>query len=176
MNLIADKVFRSVLELTPELLKGYGIRLVLADLDNTLAPYSQPLPSDEIIEWKERLLAAGIRLFIVSNNRSGRPERYCGALGVDCIAPAGKPSPRSLLKAVEQCGVRKEEAVMVGDQVFTDVFAGKRAGIRVFIIRPVDLSNPFRCIRYALEQPFIRKARKRSGVPKHGENGKIKGN
>ena len=53
-------VYPSVTDIRPEDLAARGIRLVLADLDNTLAPYHVEEPAPEIIQWKDELEARGI--------------------------------------------------------------------------------------------------------------------
>ena len=47
----------------------------------------------------------------------------------------GKPHPEMLLLAMEKLGVSKDEAVMVGDRVYTDIASGYNAGIdTVFVL------------------------------------------
>ena len=48
-SLIPRGVYPSVTALEPEALAAKGIRLVLADLDNTLAPYKVPRPAAEVV-------------------------------------------------------------------------------------------------------------------------------
>ena len=56
--------------LDPEALAARGIRLVLADLDNTLIPYRVAQPSPQLTAWRDALAAQGIALFILSNSPS----------------------------------------------------------------------------------------------------------
>ena len=75
-------VYPSVTALDPEALRARGITLVLADLDNTLAPYKVLEPDPEVVAWKEALEREGIQLFILSNSRKpGRAQKYAEALG-----------------------------------------------------------------------------------------------
>ena len=47
----------------------------------------------------------------------------------------GKPEPAMLLLALERTGYRAEEAVMVGDRLYTDIASGVNAGIdTVFVL------------------------------------------
>ena len=41
----------------------------------------------------------------------------------------GKPEPTMLEMAVKLAGLRKEDAVMVGDRLYTDIASGVNAGI-----------------------------------------------
>ena len=62
-------VYPSVTDISPQVLAAKGIKLVLADLDNTLAAYKVTEPPAEAAAWKEALLNNGIQLFLLSNSR-----------------------------------------------------------------------------------------------------------
>lgn len=156
MSLVPAHIVESVYWLIPERLKDRGVRLVLADLDNTLTPYEESLPSPALRAWKAELEANGITLFVVSNSRKRRrcPD-FCQALGVGCVRHAGKPGTKGFREALEQTGIPAENAIMVGDQIFTDVWGANRAGITSVLVRPMSWGkNPFRRVRYAIETPF----------------------
>ena len=51
-SLIPRGVYPSVTALEPEALAAKGVRLVLADLDNTLVPYKVPEPTPDVVAWK----------------------------------------------------------------------------------------------------------------------------
>lgn len=156
MSLVPAHMVESVYWLIPERLKDHGVRLVLADLDNTLAPYEEALPSPALRQWKAELEENGITLFVVSNSRKSRrcPD-FCEALGIGCVRHAGKPGTRGFREALEQTGIPAENAIMVGDQIFTDIWGANRAGITSVLVRPMAWGkNPFRRVRYAIETPF----------------------
>ncbi len=145
-----------IYDLQPQALQAAGVRLVLADLDNTLAPYEDPLPSPALRAWKEALEAAGIALFVVSNSRKSRrcPD-FCAALGVLCVRRAGKPGTKGFREALAQTGCTAQETIMVGDQIFTDIWGANRAGITSILVKPVTWGkNPLRRVRYLAETPF----------------------
>jgi len=149
-------VYPSVTDISPKALAGKGIRLVLADLDNTLAPYKVTRPSPEVLAWKAALEEAGITLFLLSNSRKpGRAQRFAEQLGIPYQGRSGKPKKAGYLRAMERMGARPEETVMVGDQIFTDTLGANRAGVTPLLVLPIRLAgNPFRYVRYAIETPF----------------------
>lgn len=149
-------VYPSVTSLRPRDLADRGIRLVLADLDNTLVPYGVPLPDEKLKGWRDELAAHGVTLFILSNNRhESRPRTFAQALDVPYIGHAGKPKTASFVRAMEQMGVAPEQTAIVGDQIFTDVLGGNRAGVATILVKPIRLAgNPGRYLRYAVEVPF----------------------
>lgn len=149
-------VYPSVTHIPPAALAARGIKLVLADLDNTLAPYGETCPSPEILAWKAGLEAEGIALFLLSNSRKpGRAQQYAEALGVPFQGHSGKPKKAGYLRAMERMGRGPRETVMVGDQIFTDILGANNAGVVPLLVEPIRLAgNPGRYLRYAVETPF----------------------
>lgn len=156
VSFTADIVCNDIFEIDPAALKSRGITLLLADLDNTLVPYGVPLPTDAVREWNERLKVAGVTLFVLSNNRhADRPRIFSEGLGVPFVGHAGKPGTAGFVKAMEQMGVSPKQTAIVGDQIFTDILGGSRAGVTTILVKPIRLAgNPGRYVRYAVELPF----------------------
>ena len=154
----------SVFDIRPEALAARGIRLLLADLDNTLVPYGVPGPTEAIRAWARSLEGAGVTLVILSNNRSPhRAKRFAQALGVPFLGHAGKPKARSFFRAMEEMGCTPAETAIVGDQIFTDIWGGNNAGVSTLLVEPIRLAgNPGRYLRYAVEQPFRALSKRRS--------------
>ena len=149
-------VYPSVSDIRPGALAERGVRLVLADLDNTLAPYKVLEPAPEVAAWKDALAAEGIQLFILSNSRKpGRAQKYAENLGVPFQGHSGKPKKAGYLRAMERMGRKPEETIMLGDQIFTDTLGANNAGVTPLLIEPIRLAgNPARYVRYAIETPF----------------------
>ena len=94
-SLIPHRVLAQYTQVTPALLEELGVRLLLCDLDYTLAPKSVPRPDGALHAWLEELRAAGVTVMILSNNRSSRRvETFCRDLGIRYVGHAGKPSRR----------------------------------------------------------------------------------
>ena len=69
MNILrADKRFERFEDVTPEILKQAGVKLLLCDLDNTLRLHSEKEPADELQDWVEACKNAGVKIVIISNN------------------------------------------------------------------------------------------------------------
>ena len=106
---IPQGVYPSVTALDPKALRAKGITLVLADLDNTLAPYKVLEPDPEVAAWKEALEREGIQLFILSNSRKpGRAQRFAEALGIPYALEGIKPPTKERVENAERIlGIRK---------------------------------------------------------------------
>ena len=157
-SLIPDYVFNDYTALTPELLRALGVRLLLSDLDYTLAPKRQGDPDEALRAWVEALKAAGVTLEIISNNRSpARVERFCKTLGIGYVGHAGKPSTRGLDAAMRKHNAAAGETAMLGDKLLTDVLAAKRAGVVMLMVEPKGGPvGAWNHVLHALQEPFKR--------------------
>lgn len=155
-SLLPWKQAGSVFDLTGESLKKAGVRLLLADLDNTLVPYGVPQPDDALRAWQADLTAHGVTLFLLSNSRKAtRAPNFANALGIPYLCHAGKPKTGGFVRAMTGQTVTAGECAMVGDQIFTDTLGANRAGVRSILVKPISLSgNPGRYLRYWAELPM----------------------
>ena len=133
--------------LTPEVLSGLGIRAVILDIDGTLVP--QDAPADEAaVTYIRQLKDAGIRCFILSNNGEERVKAFADCLGTDYLFKVRKPSPDGYREAMKRMGSSRQDTLVIGDQLFTDVWGAGRAGLRsVFITQPFDPSRETRAVK-----------------------------
>ena len=163
--LMPDYMFRTFDEVTPEFLLNLGVRAVLADIDNTLAPYEQPEPDERIRGWIASLSAAGISVAFVSNNNAERVELFNRTLGVPAYPKSGKPFKKNLRKAMTAVGGTKNTTVMLGDQLLTDALAGHNLGVKCIIVPPIrDKRSAFFRFKRWLERPFVKRFKKRNGI------------
>ncbi len=159
--LTPDHVFDTYRDVTPEFLSSLGIKALLIDIDNTLAPYEQDLPDENIIAWFEELKAAGISSALISNNHPPRVELFNSKLGLPAYADSGKPGSRALFAAMEEMGVTPEVTAGLGDQLLTDTLAVHRLGMISLIVPPIkDKRSLFFRFKRLLERPFIRRYRR----------------
>ncbi len=127
-----------VLDVTAEELKANGIRGVILDLDNTLVLWQQEEMTEEVVAWLESLKAAGLKLCILSNSiLSKRSERIAARLGCPNVRMARKPARSGFKRAMEAMGTAAQETAIIGDQVFTDIWGGNRAGIYTILVQPI---------------------------------------
>ena len=128
----------SVTELTPRRLEELGIRSLLLDIDCTLKCYRSEELAPDVGGWLDSIKAANIGLCLVSNGRAPRIGRFAESVGIPFVAPAMKPLPFGCNTAVKSMGFDKHSTGMVGDQVFTDLLAGKFAGLFTILVTPLS--------------------------------------
>ena len=163
--MMPDYMFRTFDEITPAFLTSLGVKAILADIDNTLAPYEQPEPDQRIKGWIASLAEAGIGIAFVSNNDWERVNRFNATLGVPAYAKSGKPFKKNLVKAMNDLGGTLDTTVMLGDQLLTDALAGHNLGVKCLIVPPIrDKKNAFFRFKRWLEKPVVKKFKRRNGI------------
>lgn len=151
---------------TVDFLISKGIKGIVLDVDNTLEPYENPLPTERVVAWLDSLKQNGIKAAIVSNNDSNRIDLFNRDLGLPAYSKSGKPFKKNILKAMADMGTTPENTILMGDQVFTDTWAAHNAGIPAILVPPIrdkrDLLTRFKRL---LEKPVLKKyARKNREV------------
>ena len=129
----ADKKFERFEDVTPEILKKEGIKLLLCDLDNTLRLHSEKEPADELQDWVEECKKAGVNIIIISNNgRKKMIKKFCEPINVPCVWWAKKPLSIKLSATMAKYDFKPEETAMLGDKWSTDVLAAKFDKVRAW--------------------------------------------
>jgi len=133
----------SVLEINFEELKSLGIKGLLLDVDNTLKAHYSVTPTAEVRGWLDAAQAAGFELCLVSNGYTSRIEPFAHGLGLRAVGEAMKPSPAGFRRAAALLGLQISETCVVGDQLFTDIWGGNKAGAHTLLVKPISKDEPF---------------------------------
>jgi len=135
--LLPHHIIPGVIELDSALLIARGIRGVMLDLDNTLAPWHSQELFPGVEEWVAELYAAGLRACVVTNARTtDRVRPVALRLGIPWVTSAYKPLTRGFRRAMELMGTLPETTAMVGDLISLDVFGGNRLGVFTVLVQP----------------------------------------
>ncbi len=166
VSLRPDRLLAAYDNVTPELLRQKGVRLLLCDLDYTLAPKSVKTPPEGVKPWIDGLKAAGITVMILSNNRSGkRVDEFCRQLGIDYVGHARKPLTKGLRRAMDKAGVTARETAMLGDKLLTDMLAANLAGAAALMVEPVGGAvTAWQRVLHAMQAPFKAMAREKEEI------------
>lgn len=136
-NYMPDFAVQAVYDLKVEDLKKHGFKAILVDLDNTLIAWNHPDGTPEMKAWLHDLRDAGIRVIVVSNNTRKRVSRAVEKFEIDYVYWSLKPFTFGIDRAMKRYQIAKDEVVMVGDQLMTDIRAAHRAGIRSILVQPL---------------------------------------
>lgn len=151
---IPDRKLRTIYELAPRELTDLGIRFVILDVDNTIAPYTVHTADERMIAWVQGLRDAGLDVFVLSNNRGERPERFSAAFGLPFRKKAWKPFTRHARAVMAEKGYLPRETAFIGDQIYTDVCCAKWCGAYAVLVHPIEFHRFILRFRYWLEWPF----------------------
>ena len=123
------------------------IRVTIAVLDIhylvTDNIYARPV-AEELFVGRfglDEMTEADIPVVVVSNNKYERVERAVANFHVDFVSRAMKPFTKGINEAIERYHFNRDEVVMVGDQLMTDIRASHRAGIRSILVKPLVKSD-----------------------------------
>lgn len=154
--LIPTYYFNSPHELDELFFVKNGIKAVLFDIDNTLEPYATASPSEKTVALFERLKKLGIKTAIVSNNHKERVEKFSGSLNVPFSFDSAKPSRKKIDALIDELGVSHENVIIIGDQLFTDVWAGNNSNIKSVLVNRINKQESFFIkAKRVLEAPMI---------------------
>ncbi len=113
-----------------------GYRGVLFDIDNTLVPHGAPADA-RAVAFFERLREIGLKYCLISNNQLPRVQPFAQAVQAYYIENAHKPSVKGYQRAMERMGTDVHNTLFVGDQLFTDVYGARRAGMKSILVKPI---------------------------------------
>ena len=76
---------------------------------------------------------------------------FCRKYGIPCITHAKKPFSKGIRECLAEFGMTPGECALVGDQIFTDVIAGRLAGVYTVM---VEKYAPKEIWYIVLKRPF----------------------
>lgn len=140
---LPDAYYKNINEIDWEAIKMLGYRLILVDADNTIIIHGNREKTPFSKTALTRIADAGLKMAILSNASAKRAEALGLALGVDAVGMANKPGAKGIHRASEKYDVPVEQIILVGDQYFTDMLAGRNAGCRTILVDPLTDDEPW---------------------------------
>lgn len=142
-NFLPDQHVKSIFQIKADALKERGIKGIITDLDNTLVSWDEPNATPELLQWFKQMQEAGILITIVSNNNEQRVKAFSDAVHLPFFYKARKPMTKSFRLAIRDMKLKKDDIVVIGDQLFTDVLGGNRLGVHTILVVPVAQTDGF---------------------------------
>lgn len=158
-----DIMLHCVGEINVKGLSERGVKFALIDIDNTLVPYTCPEPTEEALGFLKKLTDNNIVYSFVSNNSESRVGKFNENIGASFYARAKKPLLYGVNRAMIKLGATKDNTILIGDQIFTDVMAGKRAGLYTILVEPIiECETLFFKFKRFFEKKIIKKYQEES--------------
>jgi len=124
----------SVFHIDYEKLFKLGYEAVIFDIDNTLVHHGAD-STPEVDALFREIHNTGLKTLFLSNNNVERIERFLKNIDSPYIPYADKPKTEKYYKAVEMLGVDKDKIVVIGDQLFTDIYGANRCGMACILVK-----------------------------------------
>lgn len=151
-RLMVDKM----IDLDMDFFRSVGCKAILLDVDNTMTTHDNPTPAEGVMEWIDAMKENGLKLIIVSNNNAERVAPFAEKIGLDFVAKGAKPFAKGFREACKKIDVKPNEAVAIGDQIYTDVIGGNLLGAYTVLTTPYELEDKvFFKFKRAMEKPVI---------------------
>jgi len=140
---IPDIYKKSIHAIDYDLLYSRGIRCLLIDLDNTIAPITMKEPNKKTRELFDDLKNKGFKIIIFSNSPKSRVKNFKEELDVDCYCKVCKPLKRNYKKVLETYEFTEAQIACIGDQLLTDIKGGNKMGLTTILVNPVGVQEKF---------------------------------
>lgn len=160
---IPDAYHASIFEIPYEKLKEQGIKSLFFDLDNTIIAYDDQELKEKHLELI-RSLKNDFSIVVISNTNYKRVSLALNQLDVPFIHHAKKPLKFGFRKGLKMTGARKEEAIIIGDQLMTDVFGAHRFGIKSILVASVKRKSDRKITQFnrKIERFVLKKIQKQT--------------
>lgn len=148
---------KSIKDLDIIKIKNLGIKLLIIDIDNTLVPSDTKQINDEAIKFVKQLKQYQIIPIIISNNINKRVSYFGKILDIDYYAFSLKPLPFRFWQIKRKYNINRNEVMIIGDQLMTDILFAKSSRIKSILVDPIiNKDNIFGKVTRTIEN-FIRK-------------------
>lgn len=150
-----DYYYENIFTINYEMFKKKGIKVIVFDLDNTLAPLKDKI-DQKTIYFLARL-SKDFSLYILTNGLGKRIRKE--ELPVkERLYFALKPLTFKVKKIVKREKVLPKEVLMVGDQIYTDILTASKIGALSVLVDPLDEKDlPFTWINRIKEERLFKK-------------------
>ena len=148
----------SVEEIPFVLLERDNIKGLIFDVDNTIATMGKGI-TEGCYKWIKEAKELGYKICILSNSVNlKKVKKIMTDLDVLGLCFAKKPSTKGFEMALSLLDLKKEEVIMIGDQVFTDVLGANRFGIKSILVNPINRKEgPFTLMKRPIEKIILKK-------------------
>ncbi|MDD3022854.1 MAG: YqeG family HAD IIIA-type phosphatase [Syntrophomonadaceae bacterium] len=128
----------SLMDVPLDYLKAMQIKGIILDLDNTVTEWNSNIIKSEIEDWFRNIKRTGFKACILSNNGEQRVLEVAQSLNIPYVHRAQKPRRGGFNRALAIMGTKTSETAVIGDQIFTDVLGGNRAGLFTILVMPIN--------------------------------------
>ena len=165
---IPDIYQKSIFTINYKSLKSQGIRCLLFDLDNTIAPLNVPIPSHTVKDLFAYLEGLKFKVILLSNSGKSRVTPFKEQLNIDASFHSGKPRRNKYQKILSMYHMEVHEVAAIGDQIFTDVWGANRMGLTSILVNPISNKDHFITLLNRIFERKLYRKLENKGILKRG--------
>ena len=113
------------------------IKGIIVDLDNTLVAWGEKEVSQKVIDWVKEAKKLGLKICIVSNTNSKRVAEFAKIFNIPYHSKYFKPFSIAFNNGLKILDTKKSETVVIGDQIFTDMWGGNKLKLLTILVVPI---------------------------------------
>lgn len=134
---------KNIFDIDIDFYKKLDCKVLLIDLDNTLDNHTVKVPSKRVIELFDKLKTNNLDPIIVSNNNEKRVSSYASKLNCKYLYRCKKPFSKKINSYLLKEHINKNNVIMIGDQLMTDVRCAKRLGVKSILLEKLWPNEQF---------------------------------
>lgn len=136
-----------------------GKRGIILDLDNTIVLWQETKLVEKARIFLEKALALNYRVCLLSNAGTSRVKKIAEKHELPYLALALKPRKSVFRKALAKLKLTEKEVLVIGDQIFTDIWGGNRVGCETILVSPLEKkefmgTKVLRFLEYLVKRKF----------------------
>lgn len=133
----------NIKEIKYETLKKNGIENLVFDIDNTIMPVNEIMVTQDLKDFFNKL-KKDFTICLLSNNDKQRVHPVAKILQVKEIENAHKPTEEAYEKLRQTIEIKKNNTIMIGDQMLTDIFFGNKFNLYTILVEPFKRKYDFK--------------------------------
>ncbi len=138
MNQYIPNIYqKSIFDINYEKLKESKIKLLLFDIDSTIADSKTKVPSEDAKKLIKEL-KNDFKVLIISNASPMRTNRFSKSLGIDGYYLSCKPLSFQYKKIINKYGISVDNIAAIGDQLYTDVKGANKMNITSILVDRIN--------------------------------------
>jgi len=138
MGLHPTARYDKITDIPVSFLKENDIKLIFADMDNTLALWHTDTTVENALQWVENVKKENIEVALLTNSKGQNADSIGKKLNISVYKDAKKPFKRVTRSIIKLNNLCPENVLMVGDQLFTDIQLANSLGTKSVLTKPLD--------------------------------------
>ena len=114
-----------------------GFKFILLDVDNTILTRDQSVVPKDVKAWLDKALNVGLKFCLISNDWHSNVIDLSKEINLPIVVKSLKPLPPAFFRAMKKIGAKKQQTLMIGDQLMTDVFGAHTVGLKCYLVKPL---------------------------------------